>query len=179
MDKVSSWTVPSIIFAFISSAYGGEFCRNYYDTLTYCTYGCCGYLNRDCCSPSVGLIAGMIVLGILVVSVIIAVVCCIRRRRGVIGRVINANSTVTTTVVQSGQTTMTAGPIYPPQTYGAAAYGPPQYPPGVYPQPYPPPVQQYGPSAPPYAPPAQPYPMPQPPNPPPYEAVSQYQGYKE
>lgn len=36
---------------FCTGAYGGEFCRNYYDTLTYCTYGCCGYLNRDCCSP--------------------------------------------------------------------------------------------------------------------------------
>ncbi|KAL8582063.1 hypothetical protein ACOMHN_028044 [Nucella lapillus] len=117
--------------------FGGRYCYYFSGTTRWCSYGCCG---GQCCSPNVAFIVGMTVLGVLVVSTIIAVICCCRRRRAAAGAVIRANPAAGV-VVASSQTTMMAGqpmaPYSPPQGYQAAPYAPQ---PGAYPypaQPYP------------------------------------------
>ena len=46
-------TLPS---PYAAGVYGGEYCWDYDHDLRWCTYGCCGYLDRDCCDAKYVLI---------------------------------------------------------------------------------------------------------------------------
>ncbi|XP_076447198.1 uncharacterized protein LOC143284446 [Babylonia areolata] len=115
---------------------GGDYCYDdAFSGLRWCSYGCCGYLDTDCCDSNVALIVGLTVMGILVTGSIIAIVCCCVRRRAAAGQVIQTNPGPGL-VVTTSQTTM--GTAYATQgTHQPAVYGPPQA--GAYgaPQPYP------------------------------------------
>ncbi|KAK7490058.1 hypothetical protein BaRGS_00018758 [Batillaria attramentaria] len=131
--------------------YGGDVCYDWVSgDAKYCSYGCCGTFDSDCCDANVALIVGLTVLGILIVSVIIAVICCVRRRRAAAGTVLSTQPQTATTgyVVQSGpnHTTVTTmgQPMgaypYGTQVVSQGTYAPPAYPIGTAPpppQPYP------------------------------------------
>ena len=82
----------------ITEVFAAERCYNIRkDEIYYCEWGCCGDgWNKGCCSAA-GLIVGLSILGVIIISVIIAVICCFIKHKGKSGRLIG--STTTTTVI--------------------------------------------------------------------------------
>lgn len=143
MALYSEYFILAFLF-FITAVYGGDVCFDFIRGQSrYCTYGCCGSLNQDCCSANVALIVGLTVMAVLIVSVVIAVVCCVRRRRAAPGSIISTQPGATGFVVQTNQSAMnTVGQPVGAYQYGAGVpmaqgmYAPPAYPPGPSPYPY-------------------------------------------
>lgn len=157
------------VVAFVA-VYAGQFCWDYTENETkWCYYGCCGYMNHDCCDADVALIVGLTVLSVLVVCGVITIVCCCVRRRGSLGQVLNPPPGPGTSLVtaSASHTTYAQGAAYPTQSYMPGAYAAP------------PPYSAVMPSALPTV----PYPGAVPQAPPPYSQVVQQgidnQGFKE
>ncbi|XP_005106908.2 protein shisa-5 [Aplysia californica] len=117
------------VFYFLTGC-EAEYCGNY-DSLKYCTYGCCNEYFHDCCDPPVGMIIGIIgAVGFCIF--VIALIVCLCRRRRLQGQVIYGQQPGAAVVVaQSNNTTMNTTGMQPgvayPQ-YPAAYPGYPQYP---------------------------------------------------
>jgi len=129
--------IVAVLLQLVQFTFAGDYCGGSWSIGKYCTHGCCGWNDSDCCSSAIGSIIGAVV-GVGVFIFVIIFVCCVcNRRRRLQGAVMSpgANAVVIQqgTVMHQGVVATSGvqpGLTYPPPNYGGYAYptGPQPYP---------------------------------------------------